>query len=93
MFTQKGILQRLRREERRLLQQQGFEKEWRKLRSRFKKERQSEIHLYEDSCPEFYEGPLYVAEVISELPDGLEYVAVNKDIDGVIRELEDYLNE
>lgn len=93
MFTQKGILQRVRREEKRLLQQQGFEKEWRKLRSRFKKERQSEIYLYEDGCPEFYKGPLYVAEVISELPDGLEYVAVNKDIDGIIRELEDYLNE
>lgn len=93
MFTQKGILQRLRREERKLLQQQGFEKEWRKLRTRFKKERQSEIHLYKDSCPEFYEGPLYVAEVISELPDGLEYVAVKPDIDSVIRELEDYLDE
>ena len=93
MLTQKGILQRLRREERKLLQQQGFEKEWRKLRTRFKKERQSEIHLYKDSCPEFYKGPLYVAEVISELPDGLEYVAVKPDIDSVIRELEDYLNE
>ena len=93
MITSKGLISFARREQRKLLQQAGLEKEWRRLQRRFRKELGADIYLYQDSCPEFYNGPLYVTEVVKNLPDGLIYVTVKSSVDEVVRDLEDYLNE
>lgn len=92
MNTEKGTIKAALREQRKILQQAGLEKEWRKLQRRYKREQGASIFLYKDSCPEFYNGILYVAELVN-WEDGLLNIVVKNSVDSVLRELEDYLNE
>lgn len=93
MIFEKEKLGEILREQRKLLQKERLEKEFRRLNRLFKKELEAEIYLYSDSCPEFYEGIFYVAEVIEKKKKELIYTCVRPDIKGILKELEGYINE
>lgn len=92
--SKKKVLQ----EQRTILQQNGLEKEFRRLQRKFKK-LNMEVVLLKDSCKEFYDGDLYVAQIFRTRCDkeltlsNLDFVIVKPSVDLVLREMEDYFNE
>lgn len=94
MITTTGFIKRARQERRKILQQAGLEKEFRKLAKMFRKEygRATEIFIYADTCPEL-SMDMFVAEVLAPMPDGLITVIGDKTVDNLIKRLKEYLNE
>lgn len=94
MITTAGYLKKARQERRTILQQAGLEKRFRKLSKQFRKEfgTDTEIFIYEDTCPELSMDML-VAEVISPMPDGLLTVIADKFLENVLDRLEEYLDD
>lgn len=93
MYTTRGIIKKAYRSMIEMLTKEGLLNEFRIIKRKFSKQLKATIYIYEDACPEFYEGPLYVAEICKDLPDGLLNTIVQPSLDLLLRELEDYLNE
>ena len=94
MITTLGYLKRARQERRTILQKVGLEREFRKLSRRFRRELgdHTEIFIYEDTCPEL-SMDMFIAEVLSPMPDGLITVIGDKTVDNLLKRLEEYLDE
>lgn len=92
MFYKPQLLQTLKREQRKILQQSGLEKEFRKLQRRIKKEIQgAEIYLYRDITPTSLGEFVYILEILR----GDDFLAqiVAADIEDLIKTTEDWLDE
>lgn len=94
MITTIGYLKKARQERRTILQKAGLEREFRKLSRRFRRELgdNTEIFIYEDTCPEL-SMDMFIAEVLSPMPDGLITVIGDKTINNLLKRLEEYLDE
>ena len=94
MITTTGFIKRARQERRTILQQAGLEKEFRKVAKMFRKEygRVTEIFIYADTCPEL-SMDMFIAEVLSPMPDGLITVIGDKTVHNLIKRLEEYIND
>ena len=94
MITITGYLKKARQERRTILQKAGLEREFRKLSRRFRKElgEDTEIFIYEDTCPEL-SMDMFIAEVLSPLPDGLITVIGDNTVDNLLKRLEEYIND
>ena len=94
MITITGYLKKARQERRTILQKAGLEREFRKLSRRFRKEfgEATEIFIYEDTCPEL-SMDMFIAEVLSPLPDGLITVIGDNTVDNLLKRLEEYIND
>lgn len=94
MITVTGYLKKARQERRTILQKAGLEREFRKLSRRFRKELgdHTEIFIYTDTCPEL-SMDMFIAEVLSPMPDGLITVIGDKTVENVLKRLEEYLDE
>ena len=94
MITTTGLIKKAKQERRTILQQAGLEKEFRKLSKAYRKEygRATEIFIYEDTCPEL-SMDMFIAEVLSPMPDGLITVIGDTTVDNLLKRLEEYLDE
>ena len=94
MITTTGFIKKARQERRTILQQAGLEKEFRKLSKAYRREygRATEIFIYTDSCTEL-SMDMFIAEVLSPMPDGLITVIGDKTVDNLIKRLEEYIND
>lgn len=94
MITTAGYLKKARQERRTILQKAGLEREFRKLNRRFRRELgdNTEIFIYEDTCPEL-SMDMFIAEVISPLPDGLITVIGDATVENLLVRLEEYLDD
>ena len=94
MITAVGYLKKARQERRTILQKAGLEREFRKLSRRFRKELgdHTEIFIYADTCPEL-SMDMFIAEVLSPMPDGLITVIGDTTVENLLKRLEEYLDE
>lgn len=94
MITTTGFIKRARQERRTILQQAGLEKEFRKLSKVYRKEygRATEIFIYTDTCDELGMD-MFIAEVLSPMPDGLITVIGDATVENLLKRLEEYLDE
>ena len=94
MITTTGFIKKARQERRTILQQAELEKEFRKLSKAYRKEygRATEIFIYADTCPEL-SMDMFIAEVLSPLPDGLITVIGDATVDNLLKRLEEYIND
>lgn len=93
MFTTRGLMRKAHKKMLHLLEAEGLQDEFRIIKRQFKKDLEATIYIYVDNCPEFYEGPIYVAEIFKELPDGLIHTIAQPTLELLFRELEDFINE
>lgn len=94
MITTTGFIKKARQERRTILQQAGLEKEFRKLSKAYRREygRATEIFIYEDTCPEL-SMDMFIAEVLSPMPDGLITVIGDTTVENLLKRLEEYLDD
>lgn len=94
MITTTGFIKKARQERRTILQQAGLEKEFRKLSKAYRREygKATEIFIYTDTCPEL-SMDMFIAEVLSPMPDGLITVIGDKTVENLLKRLEEYLDE
>lgn len=63
-----------------------------KLKKIIKKLYKARIFLYEDEEEGYPENKFIVAEIQKQFPDGIIFIAISRNIDEIIRQIEDYIN-
>lgn len=67
-------------------------KQFTRLKKIIKKRDKAKVFLYEDEEDGYPENKFIAAEIQKPFPDGIIFIVMAKEIDEVIRQLEDYIN-
>lgn len=67
-------------------------KQFTRLKKIIKKRDKAKVFLYEDEEDGYPENKFIVAEIQKQFPDGIIFIAISRNIDEVIRQIEDYIN-
>lgn len=94
-ITDKEILKQIQKEQKELFKDSGLYKEFRRLKRRFKREILADLFIVRDEEEGNPDNKFFTAEVTREWDDDIELVYMQgaRTLDGLLRELEDYLDE